>query len=596
MRAVRRTTVLLAGALIASGVATLPAQADDADPTTLAVEGTVRAVVVDRFGAEPSSDQLFTLMTDDGDEIPVDLDAGTPANGRFEGELVVDGDVEKALDAKDLLPREGSTIAQDTRAGRVAVAEAATQDTPLEVASSTVAPARAAAVTTPTAHRAYVARMTGVGSVDGTDAAVGASVDTMLGYWRAEPGAVSSFGRAGSITTFAAPSGVTLANGCGMVGPDDDPGLFVDRVWTAAARTFPGVNFDLPGNHLVVLVGDECGDSGPVGIAQIGSSVSDGGPSILTFDRDTFDQVGAHEIGHNVGLEHANLHSSTSTNPGFNEYLDLYSPMGLAVGGGLFAPPALGTLLRRQLGLSGTDETATVELPAGQTSFGQTYTIAPRSDIGGTRGLLVTDPTSGTTYSVDFRDGAGRDGATFYRQGGRIADPSSPVYATGVVIERQAPDGQTYLMTRTAADPDRGSFRAGEVFAPSAGLALRVDAVATAGATVTVTLPPPAPAPVPAPVASPAPGRLAAAKPRIVGTAKVGRTVKVKVGSWSPRPTFRYQWFANGRKISTKGTKSSFKLTSRQKGMRITVRVTGTRPGYATVATTSAKTGRVAKR
>lgn len=89
---------------------------------------------------------------------------------------------------------------------------------------------------------------------------------------------------------------------------------------------------------------------------------------------------------------------------------------------------------------------------------------------------------------------------------------------------------------------------------------------------------------------------LAASTPRISGTAKVGRTLKVTVGSWSPRPTFRYQWFANGRKISSKSTKASFRLTSRQKGKRITVRVTGTRTGYATVSKMSKKTKKVARR
>jgi hypothetical protein len=91
------------------------------------------------------------------------------------------------------------------------------------------------------------------------------------------------------------------------------------------------------------------------------------------------------------------------------------------------------------------------------------------------------------------------------------------------------------------------------------------------------------------------PGTFAAPAPRVSGTAKVGRTLKVRVGSWAPRPTLRYQWFANGRKISSKGTRSSFRLTSKQKGTRITVRVTGTKAGYATISRTSRKTKKVSR-
>jgi hypothetical protein len=91
------------------------------------------------------------------------------------------------------------------------------------------------------------------------------------------------------------------------------------------------------------------------------------------------------------------------------------------------------------------------------------------------------------------------------------------------------------------------------------------------------------------------PATFSASTPRISGTAKVGRTLKVRVGSWAPRPTFRYQWFANGRKISSKSTKASFRLTSRQKGKRITVRVTATKAGYTTISKTSRKTKKVSR-
>ena len=82
--------------------------------------------------------------------------------------------------------------------------------------------------------------------------------------------------------------------------------------------------------------------------------------------------------------------------------------------------------------------------------------------------------------------------------------------------------------------------------------------------------------------------------PKISGSARIGKTLKVVTGSWSPAPTFTYQWYANGKKIS-KATKASFKVTSAQKGKRITVAVTAKRPYYTTLIKTSPATSKVTK-
>ncbi|MCW2838961.1 MAG: hypothetical protein JWR55_444 [Aeromicrobium sp.] len=586
----RRTCLSIAGALVATAVS-VPAQGAP-EPTTLAVEGTIEVLVVDHFDADVSdphheahSERIYTLVTDDGAEIPIELDSDAPADARFRGELVVDGAVASALDRKDLLPAEGGTIAEDTRAGRTAIAVAEDQTTPLTVESSRVSPVLAAAAT-PIVHRAYIAKMTGAGSVEGTAPELAAAVDGMLAYWELEPGATTSFDRALDIRTFAAPAGVTAANGCGMTEPD----TYIQAVFNEAAQQFSPVNFNAPGNHLVILAGDECGDSGPVGIANVGASINDGGASMITFDPATFNQTGAHEIGHNFGLEHANLNDSASPDPRFNEYLDLYSPMGLSIdgspGGLTFSPPSLGSLYRAQLGLNTTDEIAGVALAPGQSSLQQSFAIGPRSATSGLRSTFVTDPYTGTTYSVDFRSGAGRDNDTFYAYGATLDTPYSPVYDLGVVIERQSASRETFLMTQPGADPREGAFWTNDVFAPSPGLRITIGALAPSGAPVSVQLT----------ARAAAPKRLGAKTPTIRGTARVGRTLKVRVGSWSPRPSYRYQWYANGKKITSKGTRSYLKLTSRQKGKRITVKVTGTKAGYATVTKTSARTKKVTKR
>jgi hypothetical protein len=87
-------------------------------------------------------------------------------------------------------------------------------------------------------------------------------------------------------------------------------------------------------------------------------------------------------------------------------------------------------------------------------------------------------------------------------------------------------------------------------------------------------------------------GTLKAATPKITGTPKVGDTLKVSTGSWTPGTKFTFQWLANGKSIS-KATKSSLKLTSAQKGKKISVRVTGSKTGFNSVTKTSAPTGAV---
>jgi subtilisin family serine protease len=92
------------------------------------------------------------------------------------------------------------------------------------------------------------------------------------------------------------------------------------------------------------------------------------------------------------------------------------------------------------------------------------------------------------------------------------------------------------------------------------------------------------------------PGKFRAPRPVTKGAARVGATLKAMTSSWSPRPSFRYQWYANGKKITYRGNKSWYKVPNRYHGKRITVRVTGKKAGYVTLHQTSRPTHRVAKR
>lgn len=85
-----------------------------------------------------------------------------------------------------------------------------------------------------------------------------------------------------------------------------------------------------------------------------------------------------------------------------------------------------------------------------------------------------------------------------------------------------------------------------------------------------------------------------AGTPSITGIPTVGETLTAAPGEWAPAPVaLTYQWLADGVAISG-ATASTLELTEAQEGARITVTVTGTRPGHTSATATSAEVGPVA--
>lgn len=109
--------------------------------------------------------------------------------------------------------------------------------------------------------------------------------------------------------------------------------------------------------------------------------------------------------------------------------------------------------------------------------------------------------------------------------------------------------------------------------------------------TITVTEAPPVSGEPPAttdPAGVPQAGLIEGATPRIAGKARVGRKVRAVAGVWGPAPVvLTYQWFRNGKPIKA-ATKAVYRLKSRDRGKKVTVQVTGTRPAYAAVTRVSA--------
>lgn len=73
----------------------------------------------------------------------------------------------------------------------------------------------------------------------------------------------------------------------------------------------------------------------------------------------------------------------------------------------------------------------------------------------------------------------------------------------------------------------------------------------------------------------------------VSGKVKVRSKLTAKPGSWSPKPEkYKYQWYRSGAPIS-KANKSTYKVTSRDRGKVIYVKVTASKKGYISKTSTS---------
>jgi hypothetical protein len=77
--------------------------------------------------------------------------------------------------------------------------------------------------------------------------------------------------------------------------------------------------------------------------------------------------------------------------------------------------------------------------------------------------------------------------------------------------------------------------------------------------------------------------------PTITGTAAVGKKLTAVATSWSPSPTLSYQWNKDGAPIAGATASTYTPVAADLKG-KLTVSVTGTKPGYTTVSKTTAAT------
>ena len=81
-------------------------------------------------------------------------------------------------------------------------------------------------------------------------------------------------------------------------------------------------------------------------------------------------------------------------------------------------------------------------------------------------------------------------------------------------------------------------------------------------------------------------------KPKIKGAAEVGSRLRVVTGAWPAGVRLKIQWYADGKRISG-ATGKKLLLAQSYRGKRISVKVTGTKPGYRPSKATSARTSAV---
>jgi hypothetical protein len=282
----------------------------------------------------------------------------------------------------------------------------------------------------------------------------------------------------------------------------------------------------------------------------------------------------AHETGHNYGFEHANARVGSRS----LEYYGVYDVMGFALNG-FNQLTALSTPFRVFQGITEPGEIQDVDLGDGSSPVHATATIQPRSADSGVRSVRVRDPDTGADLYLDYRSGTGQDASSFY------ADTSGYYltydtgkklfYAPGVTVNAARAGSGDDVLADSAGDTSVG---VGDTWTDASGrLRITVTSVSPTGAEVEVDY---------------SPGELVSSRPVIRGSARVGRTLTAKHRHWSDGTTFSYAWYADGTRIRHRTT-SKLTLTKAQKGTRITVTVTGRKPGYPSVKRTSAKTAKV---
>ncbi len=417
----------------------------------------------------------------------------------------------------------GRTLEATRRRAASTQTTQATTTTPSPVALESVQVLAAASTAyTPGDHQLTVAIVTpaGASGTPPTESQVRTQVSQVSSYWSEQSRGGVTFSVASVSQPFRASASCASPFG----------------LWQEAAQRTgfrEGAN-----KHLVVVVPRGATAAGcSYGLGSLGAGVNTGGVALVA---DTAWPVLAHELGHNLGLQHANhlscakvsdasLTALGASSCAVKEYGDPWDVMAASPpnnGGSLSTPQA------HRIGLLRGDEI--VEVTSGST----TVDLRPVAALTGTRMVKVTDPKTGQKYYVEYRTRAGRDYLLYapMTDGVRVLRESSGTGALSTLSLDASPTGSD-------SDYARGVPAGGTFTTYGGGVTVSVAAAGASSARVTVsvgaspTTPTPAPTTAPTPVAQ-EPAPFADALTDVTTT--TGKVSRLGAGGWYQSPSAHY--------------------------------------------------------
>ncbi len=491
MRQPARLLAALVGMTVTATVLVAsPALAEEEGTATMLLEGTVVQVAVeygndpehvDAPGEDEHGDYVYAIATEDHGFVPVDgaLLEGAASGSSFSGVVEIPAEVAPAGSAGEPIATDTDVIEAAGGLGyEFTVAEASIGTAPVEPALGSYL-----------SHSVYLAIVTTSGGFTNsyTDTQATNLVTTARNYWVAQSeGAIPSFTQTGTIQRYNSTVNCTTSN--------------YTAFWNEAIGKF-GVSSTFFVNngaarHLVVLLPIGCQDYNHFGWGTIGSQGVDSGGVLEISSGNTADtQVLAHEIGHNLSLNHANLSYCPSACSSV-EYADVYDIMGVSFTD--VAPiPALNSISKLKLGFIADSKVTSLSLPGDVATQTTTITLKPINDRAATgiRIIKVTDPASGVVRYIEYRSGTADDAGSVYAAGPRNITYGGATMRIGPGVRLLRSDdatGKSLLASwwNTGVSPNRAetSTTAGGSISLTSVVVGMTGGSAAAGATVNVTL------------------------------------------------------------------------------------------------------------